>query len=394
MAGQNDSHFIYENRHPRKAVQGMFSHNVINAVAIALNIPWQEGCRRLIEQAKRLNRMPDEPQCATEFLLSNGFFQVPRRLVYRDAADFCNSMCGKDHGGEVYVGKVGHGIKYANAFAILPQGSNNWEVRSNRNCEHTYIDKLWVRWPDGAFHGDPKVFHLSRRTPAKPSSSRRPDPDSEYFHYYRANPSRNTGDCVIRGLAGVLDISWERAMDLIAISSGYTETTLNHPPIFERVLEASGYTPHKAMKKGGRYLTAREFCDLMTHRCFHEERIFAYVTQCHVAAVLQFDGEPQRHYKMVDSWDSSVRSISKYWVSKPEETPPPECPEAAKVGASVLHPKYGEGIITKAFLCSTTWIITVDFGGCAKDITAAWAVEQQIIKGDSTDAPLTCGGAA
>lgn len=389
--------FVWENRHPKNIVRREFAHSVVNALAIALDISWQDACKQLVEQAKLLHILPEEAECVNALLRANGFYPQPLKWAAGNAASLCTSLQLVKDEGEVYICKIGHGVKYAGALTIRSRnGEKGRRVYGNRDLSFCSIDRLWVRWPDGEYHGDPKHLRKPQKWKTKTASGNTTPPDSKYFHYYQANPTRSTGDCVIRSIASVLNVDWETAMELLAGSSGYLETSLNTQPVFGRFLETVGFTCHKAIKKDGRYLTAGEFCELMGYRHFRKESIFAYSPRSHAVAVLPFHEGDQPQYKLVDSWDSSKRSIATYWVSKPEKLPPPECPESVKVGASVVHPTFGNGTVTQVSMCASTWIATVDFDGLTKDISAVWLDEHNACSESTTQQIRgeTVGGAA
>lgn len=133
---------------------------------------------------------------------------------------------------------------------------------------------------------------------------------------YNENPEDNLiGDCAVRAVAGVLSISWVDAVRKLAEAQNYTATEINRNSNIEALLRKEGFQEFGPIKRNGKILTGSQFCDLI-HDMFEEgTRIFAYVGNSHVAAILVFDND----YKIVDTWDSTNRKILKYWAKYPEK---------------------------------------------------------------------------
>ena len=99
-------------------------------------------------------------------------------------------------------------------------------------------------------------------------------------------------------------------------------------------------------------------------RVFHNgERIFAHVGRSHAAAIIPISEDNSRfNYKIVDSWDSSKRTIGDFWVrpanSKERESILDHHHDTVfHVGESLHHPSFGAGTIVAV----TSGILKVEF---------------------------------
>lgn len=74
-------------------------------------------------------------------------------------------------------------------------------------------------------------------------------------------------------------------------------------------------------------------------------RIFAYVGSNHVVAILVFNDD----YKIVDTWDSTERKITRYWAKYPERPQRraklviAEKLTELSIGTKIQHKVYGTG---------------------------------------------------
>ena len=88
-----------------------------------------------------------------------------------------------------------------------------------------------------------------------------------------------------------------------------------------------------------------------------------------------------RRYAIMDSWDSSGRTIGDYFVLRPEEwekrmreeqeedPPKEETPLLVQTGERLVHPRFGEGMI-EAVQDGKVTVIFPDVG--RKTLTVAW----------------------
>ena len=104
----------------------------------------------------------------------------------------------------------------------------------------------------------------------------------------------------------------------------------------------------------------------------------SYPGHHHAVAILVFDGD----YKIVDTWDSTGKPITGYWVKYPERQQRrkplvPDKPDAPikltelTIGTKVLHKVYGVGKVTD--LKDTTAIILFD-DNIEKKLGIEWVI--------------------
>lgn len=116
-------------------------------------------------------------------------------------------------------------------------------------------------------------------------------------------------------------------------------------PNIEALLRKEGFQEFDAIKRNGRILTGKEFCDIIHDMFQAGTRIFAYVGSSHVVAILVFDDE----YKIVDTWDSTDRKITKYWAKYPKrprrraKSVIVEKLTQLSIGTKIQHKVYGTG---------------------------------------------------
>ena len=241
--------------------------------------------------------------------------------------------------------------------------------------------EIWVRWADGMDHSPVKRRKGNARSDT--SRVRVPPKSHEAFQYLQKNPKNlYTGDCVIRAMAAVLDTSWDDALDRILDAGERRIAAANTPCVFERLLEKEGFVFHSEMRLDGRKLRGKTFCYELG-RMFHAgERVFAYVGNNHVAAILPFDEEGKTKYKIVDNWDSSTRLIGKFWVKTPTRVEQlEEAGALPALGASVIHPVFGEGCVQSIHPLGYA---TVDFAANGiRMLDCKWIAENCVVRKNS-----------
>ena len=131
--------------------------------------------------------------------------------------------------------------------------------------------------------------------------------DSRYFHYYNANPkSKNTCDCVVRALCGVLpEKTYEQIMrELLEVSlkCGYM---INDKKCYGKYLEQNGFIKFKQPRKvDNTKYTGREFCIKLSNEG-NIKNIFAHLGGHHVVAIV--------NNKVNDTWDSTNGRIGNFY---------------------------------------------------------------------------------
>lgn len=158
--------------------------------------------------------------------------------------------------------------------------------------------------------------------------------------------------------------------------SSTNETTVNAREVYPKILEQNGFVRHKPIIRNGRHLDGRSFCNEMNKTYRHGERIFAHVGRLHAAAIIPVscdDGDTT--YKIIDSWDSSKRTIGDYWVKSVKVTVKDSLEKKPfkktfDIGTELLHPSFGIGTVT----ATVPGILTVDFkSNGLRRLGEAWA---------------------
>lgn len=338
----------------------------VNSVANVTANSWESIVKCLIEQVHIRECMPDYKTCVTDMLRAEGFAPV------RNTSTILNFVLGcSNHmdSGKQYIIKT----NYEGYFAVVPDDSGERYVIKGHLDDGYFIlgrltDEVWEYFPGTDNRTGIKKAVIHRKV--------REDGNSKLV-YKNMNPDdRNTGDCVIRAMSAVYGFSWDDAIDFIAGITQYKDPTLNIDQNINIALIKLGLERHKPLKRGGKLLDGKQFCDLMDHTYRDGERIFAYVGKNHCAAVLPFkepDGSVK--YKIQDTWDSTDRRIYEYWVyKKPEARPEPKKASCSfEIGDTVEHPTYGAGIITGVTGTAGSRIAEVDFADAGvKKISEIW----------------------
>lgn len=242
------------------------------------------------------------------------------------------------------------GVKYM----LISPASKKAEDLARHRTTH-----IWIRWSDGADRSPYPRKKIKRRNSG--SLHRKSYEETECYKPFQPNPCGNyIGDCVVRIVSGSMDISWSDAIDLLATVQ---ETTVNAREVYPRILEQNGFVHHKPIVRDEHRLDGMSFCNEMRKIYRKGERIFARVGRLHVAAIIPTScDENEALYKIVDSWDSSKRTIGDYWV-KPaiiadNDSIFIEHPNRVFiVGEKLRHPSFGIGTI----IAMTPGVLTIDF---------------------------------
>ena len=126
------------------------------------------------------------------------------------------------------------------------------------------------------------------------------------YRYFNPNPvGVKTRDCAIRAVAAALDISWDRAFDLIAARAKQMGETLDANAAFGSVLRQYGFVREVIPQTCPDCYTARDFC------LDHPRGVYVLGFGSHAAAVI--DGV------LWDSWDSSDEIPQYYWLYVEED---------------------------------------------------------------------------
>ena len=239
-----------------------------------------------------------------------------------------------------------HG-RYVPIIPIMINDNIHYELHYPVNCVNATAYEVWIRWKDHQDHSIALIRKNGRISQKKEMSAK----NSESLIAFNENPTGSlVGDCAVRALAGVLEISWEEAAWKLVEAGDYVCTHINLTSNIEKCLEKEGFEKHGPMIRNGHTLNGKEFCELIHDMFQAGTRIYAYPGHYHAAAILVFDGD----YKIVDTWDSTNRPITGYWVKyperqqrKPSESELPQKLTKLAVGTKVLHKIYGIGEVTR-----------------------------------------------
>lgn len=319
----------------------------------------EDAFKHHIQNAKTLGLMPDDYKVIKATLADYGFVMQSTRLENVYFSDVVSALCTSiDTPSTVFITLRDYLHVGGYMVSLQTDGSHGFRL----TCPDPKPQKIgwetathvWIRWDDFVDRS-PFPRKLANRHTA--SSKRREVKETDSFRFFNPNPCSNLiGDCVVRAVSGVMDISWNEAMDRLA-SVG--ETTVNAREVYPKVLEREGFICHKPLTRNGRRLTGRDFCIEMDKQCRNGERIFAHSGRSHAVAIVPVDG----NYRVIDSWDSTSHTIGDFWfkankISEPEVMPEKMSCSLFAVGEFLQHPSFGVGIV----IAATPGVVTTDFG--------------------------------
>ena len=275
---------------------------------------WQTAFHRQISNAKKRGLMPDDFNVIRETLQDFGF-AMQSTAVEKIHVSEALSKIGVSSVPAIVFHQLWDYHYSGGYMAAVRMDDGKYIPVSSHSCpdnlDSCWVDHVWIRWSDGVDRSPYPRKAVHRKT-QKPK--RRSIPETAHFKPFQPNPCNNyIRDCVIRAIAGAMEITWEDALDTLA---AMREVTVNAREVYPRVLEKHGFLHHPPLVRNGRKLDGNAFCEEMSKTYRHGERIFARVGRLHAAAIVPIqDEEGKESYKIIDSWDSSARLIGEYWVS-------------------------------------------------------------------------------
>ncbi len=124
---------------------------------------------------------------------------------------------------------------------------------------------------------------------------------TKFYEFYNANPKgRITGDCSVRCVATALGITWDEAVDLVCEKAHKTKVEPFGRKMVEAILKEHGFVAMKIELVNGKRPTMATIIPKYPGRT-----IVGRIANHVMCAV---DG------KVRDVWNSSERSLYKYWV--------------------------------------------------------------------------------
>ena len=125
---------------------------------------------------------------------------------------------------------------------------------------------------------------------------------TKFYQFFNANPTgKEIGDCSIRAVAVALNKSWLESFDLLATKAREMYYEMSEPEVMAEVLKDNGFEQKKVSVKRG---TKRPTLSKLIKE--NHGRIIVGQIANHFAAT--------RDGKVRDLWNSSERSLYKYWV--------------------------------------------------------------------------------
>lgn len=124
----------------------------------------------------------------------------------------------------------------------------------------------------------------------------------QHFNNNPVRPDGGAGDCSVRAVSKVLDISWEEAYTMLSANGFLMGEIMNSDLVWGSVLRQHGFTREMVPETCEDCYTVEDFCEA------NPTGTFAVKSEEHVAAVI--DGV------LYDSWDSSMKTPIYVWRKK------------------------------------------------------------------------------
>ncbi len=304
--------------------KGSVAAEYIGAAVNATGLSWGYYYGLLIRTAKELGLMPEDRRCIEKMLETAGFFHMPGKRSIRSSDDLISYMDETFRDGRTAIFMTSRADSSCAAAIVPTRGVSDYALCDHWDLNWEKIGKIWVRWPDGEYHGKDSVENSVRDSDGKrgreEKSVRFPDlfgnrgdinnagTDSRWT-YYQPNPGENRiGDCAVRALSAVCGISWEAALDKLA-EAAEGDPKINSARVIKRCLAGSGFRKGYDVKDS--HMSAYEFCDYLTRTYRKGERVYAFEPG-HAAA---FIPDSNGTYRVWDNWNSEYRVVDFYFVS-------------------------------------------------------------------------------
>lgn len=372
------SFFRLRNTHPEGVLETGFAASAVNAVSIATGRDWVSVFHELLDQVHTLGLMPEDFKCAKGLLAANGFIHQPGanipKITVEALREQMSAQCTSGVTAIVRSELDGYGGEMFVLHTATVSGKQTYLSVGREDPRRLLVREIWLKWPDGQDHSP--IRRQKRNTSPR---ERSPKTSHGSFRFRQENPHNIfTGDCVVRGISAVCDLTWDETVDLLG---QYNRIAINARSIFSSFLEARGFIRCPPLRKNNRCLTAAEFCDAAARQYRNGERILAHVGNAHVAAVMPIaqPGGTYR-YEVCDTWDCTQKPITYYWVQPPTVSrkvggnPNRELPLPFTAGESIHHPIFGSGKILSLFDAGKQTFLEVDFPGVGKKRLAGnWA---------------------
>ena len=275
---------------------------------------WQSAYEQQIANAKKLGLMPHDFKVVRETLRNFGFIMQGSNIEGIRIKDMLERVGSFDTPATILIHSSDHMHRGGNMIAIRMERNRRFlltELPSSDYLDNRRVVHVWIRWSDGVDRSPYPRRAVERN--AASTSGKLDFPETAYYKPFQPNPHNNViGDCVVRATAGALDISWDKAIDILAVMQ---ELAINTRKVYPQVLKKHGFIYHQPLTRNGCHLDGKTFCEEMNDHYCNGERIFALVGRSHAAAIVPVGiGGGEKSYKIIDSWDSSTCFVGEYWV--------------------------------------------------------------------------------
>ena len=353
----------------------------LESVSTVEGISWEESYEILISTCGKLGLMPHDRRSVEAMIEGCGYFHQHSSFAGKTVEEFIKWCDGKFHDGEKLIVNIANNAITRHFAPIVPVesgGKVRYTLVYPRNVMSYGIFEVWIAWKDKADHSE-KEYRKRQITSSKKVNDTQ---ENEALHVFNENPNDNLiGDCAVRAVAGVLEISWEEAVRRLVRAQDYKVTLINTEKNINALLEKEGFQKFGPIRRDGVILTGKGFCDIIHDMFQAGTRILAYVGNNHAVAILVFDGD----YKIVDTWDSTNRRITGYWAKYPKRTkhdrpvreeapaipPKDDSIKSRSEGMRIVHKAFGKGVVVSL----KNGIASVEFPGKGvRKMAESWVI--------------------
>ena len=295
------------------------AHSAVEALSLAEKLEWDVVRSKLMGEARTLSLMPSDIAVVERLVASFGYIRQPINIG-QTSADAARKYMNASYQtpGIRAIAKI-KGLSRSGGGTMVPllplqrQGTENilyeyrWAAPISANLR---VDDIYIH-ADG---GDDLVLARRRSVGRKKIPVAPPPKDTEYFHYYQANPAgKATGDCLIRAIATATGMTWDETLDGLARFAGES-TLLNIHRVFEPYLHHIGFQRHHvSLRSDGHWPTGAQLCEMLDQEYQNSEKIVAFIGRSHMTAIFPVQTSQGSAYKIVDEFDCSDWVVSEYW---------------------------------------------------------------------------------
>ncbi len=295
------------------------AHSAVEALSLAEKLEWDVVRSKLMGEARTLSLMPTDIAVVERLMASFGYIRQPIKIG-QTSADAARKYMNASYQtpGIRAIAKI-KGLSRSGGGTMVPllplQAQKTGKIRyeycwAAPISENLRVDDIYIH-SDG---GDDLVLARRRNVGRKKTPAAPPPKDTEYFHYYQANPAgKATGDCLIRAIAAATGMTWGETLDGLARFAGESILS-NIYRVFEPYLHRIGFQHHHMpLRADGHWPTGAKFCEMLDQKYQNGEKIVAFIGRAHMTAVLPVQTSQGSKYKITDEFDCSDWVVSEYW---------------------------------------------------------------------------------